>query len=674
MNWKEMTIAKKITAGFAVILALLVVIVTANYFGVGRIVGNAEDVILGNKLDGLLAQKEVDHLNWVSGVNALLNDDNVTELHVETDHTQCGFGKWLYGEERQRAEILVPSIAPLLKSIEKPHKDLHDSASAIKEVFVQGDLMLPAKLVAIEAAHLGWAGKAMDALLARSTTIGNFETDPAKCMLGKWLGSEQARKAYKNGSAHYRESVDSIHESHDAMHASGARLKELLAAKRFDDAGALLKNETLKHLNATIEVLWDLQTEAENQIAGMQKAKDIYAAQTVPSVLAVQELLGKIRAEARNNIMTDEVMVNAAQRTRFLVSVFGFVTVGFGLFLSFFLARAITSVLTMVANRMADGAEQVAAAAGQISSSSQVLAEGASEQAASVEETSASIEEVAAMTKQDAENAGQADILMKEANQVLLAADASMKKLTASMEEISFASTQTQKIVKTIDEIAFQTNLLALNAAVEAARAGEAGAGFAVVADEVRNLAMRAAEAAKNTSSLIDGTVQKINAGSDLVSETSDSFTAATRSVQRMSALVSEIAGSTSEQSRAIGQVNKAISHIDSVTQQNAANAEETASASEELNAQAEVMKATVNELLRMVGGTKRASAGALPASEGKGANLLVRPTKSPDLAEDEGQKKLPSGKGKGKTAPRETGKVKPEQVIPFEDEEFQDF
>lgn len=606
MAWKNLTIGKKITVGFLTILTLLVAIAVINYLGVGAIVEDAKEVIAGNKLDGILAQREVDHLNWVSKVCALLNDDTATELAVETDHTKCGFGKWLYGDERKEAERMVPSLAPLLKSIEKPHKDLHDSATAIKGVFVQADMNLPAKLVAIEAAHLSWASRVRDAIITKSTTLDNVETDPTKCGLGKWLDSEQAKTAYKNSSPKFRQQFDSIREGHNAMHASATHLKELLAAQKFDEAIEAFRNDTLPRLNATIEILKNMTLEAEAQVAGKEKAQQIYREQTVPSVHAVQDILAKIRKEARGKIMTDDVMIASAVKIRLSGVVFGLGTFVLGLGFALFLARTISGLLTKVANTMGEDASQVAAASDQILLSSQALADGASGQAAALQEISATMEEITAMTRQDADNAKQSEGLIQEANHVLHTADVSMKKLISSMDEISMASTETHKIVKTIDEIAFQTNLLALNAAVEAARAGEAGAGFAVVANEVRSLAMRATEAAKNTSHLIEGTVQKIKVGSALVSETNDSFHVVTKSIGKMNTTVSEIAGSAKEQAIAIAQVNSAITQVDNVTQQNSATAGETASASEELNGQVKEMRVSVQELLAMVGGNTR--------------------------------------------------------------------
>lgn len=267
------------------------------------------------------------------------------------------------------------------------------------------------------------------------------------------------------------------------------------------------------------------------------------------------------------------------------------------------IGRSITKPINRVVAGLTDGANQVASASAQVSSSSQSLAEGASEQAASIEETASALEEMSSMTKQNADNATQADNLMKEAKQMVGTANESMSSLTESMREISSASEETAKIIKTIDEIAFQTNLLALNAAVEAARAGEAGAGFAVVADEVRNLAMRAADAAKNTANLIEGTVKKVKDGSALVTRTNEAFVKVAESSRKVAELVAEIAAASNEQSRGIDQVNKAVGEMDKVVQQNAANAEESASASEEMSAQAQEMKGFVDELATLVGG-----------------------------------------------------------------------
>ncbi len=255
------------------------------------------------------------------------------------------------------------------------------------------------------------------------------------------------------------------------------------------------------------------------------------------------------------------------------------------------------------------GAEQVASAAGQISSGSQSLSQGASEQASALEEVSSSLQEVSSMTKQNAANANEARGLSDAARGSAEKGVESMKRLSEAINMIKASSDKTAKIVKTIDEIAFQTNLLALNAAVEAARAGDAGKGFAVVAEEVRNLAMRSAEAAKNTANLIEESVRNAEGGVAINQEVLKNLEEINGQVNKVGEVMSEIAAASEQQNQGVEQVNTAVEQMNQVTQQTAANAEESASAAEELSGQAEEMKGMVGifRLSRAAAGDARA-------------------------------------------------------------------
>jgi methyl-accepting chemotaxis protein len=398
---------------------------------------------------------------------------------------------------------------------------------------------------------------------------------------------------------------------------------------------------------------------AEAQGLGLTTAKQI--------TTDLEELGKKASTQAKLRAENNAQTANRAVLITIVITLLG---IALATGLGFFLALSITRPINQVVAGLSDGAEQVSAAASQVASSSQALAEGSSEQAASLEETSSSLEEMSSMTKQNADNANQARALMDEVGKYQAHTNEELGHLVEAIGEVVKSSEETNKIIKTIDEIAFQTNLLALNAAVEAARAGEAGAGFAVVAEEVRNLAMRSADAAKNTSTLIENTIKAIQRGNESTQQTQEAFQEQMAGARKIKELINEIAAASSEQAHGISQVNIAVAEMDKVTQQTAANAEESASAAEEMNAQAEQMKMFVGDLVQIVGGSsdaagtagrRKASAAMLSVGRNSAKQSLLPTLKS-------------SSKSRGMLTPGKTRTVSPEQIIPMEDDGFKDF
>ncbi|CAB1062890.1 hypothetical protein D1BOALGB6SA_7672 [Olavius sp. associated proteobacterium Delta 1] len=483
-------------------------------------------------------------------------------------------------------------------------------------------------MVQKEVDHLKWVNRVQD-LFINKLDRTDVQLDYTKCGLGKFIYGERS-KVMAASDPELAGLLEKIKNHHIDLHQS-----------------ASLINNTVKE-------------------TGHAKAMEVFQTNTLPALVQTQATMKAIADKLKEIKESSKAeMISTGTSSRWSAVVVTAIAFLAGGFLSFFIIRSITKSVQRIIAGLNEGADQVASASGQVSSASQSLAEGSSEQAASIEETSSSLEEMSSMTKQNADNANEADNLMQDANQVVVNASGSMTQLTTSMKEISKASEETSKIIKTIDEIAFQTNLLALNAAVEAARAGEAGAGFAVVADEVRNLAMRAADAARNTAELIEGTVKRVIDGSSLVDTTNGAFSEMADSVAKVGELVSEIAAASNEQAQGIDQVNTAVAEMDKVVQQNAATAEESASASEEMSAQAEQMKGMVYELVVLTGGGNHRA---------KNERSAVHQGFKPGIENSHSLAAPAARAGCNATAVHKTQKAGPQDLIPFGDDEFEDF
>jgi len=646
--FKNMKLGTKIVSGFALVLVLLAAVAFVGYHGLSGVTDRVEKADDVNRIiKGVLATRQQEKNFIIRGdveyVDKVLK--NVAELKQQANETREKFRDPV--NKKQMDDILA--AVGQYEKVFNEYIGMQNKLNALQSV--EGGLIQPARVLQKIADNIRQEQKTQYKELrdggATAATLQDKLTkaDDANRII-KW--ALESRRQEKNfiirGDKQSADRVDKYVGDIVALAKDmKSRFEQALNREQTDEITTAARD-----YKAAFDGMVELKQEQEKANALM-----------VVAARAVQTLGDEARADQKTK------MENEMSKSNMLMLVGTVVAILLGMFLAFFITRGITKPLNRVIEGLNDGAEQVASASGQVSSASQSLAEGAAEQAASIEETSSSLEEMSSMTKQNADNAQQADGLMKDTNQVIVKANESMHELTTSMGEISKANEETQKIIKTIDEIAFQTNLLALNAAVEAARAGEHGAGFAVVAEEVRNLAMRSADAAKNTSELIEGTVKKTKDGSELVSKTNKAFSEVSTSSSKVGELVGEISAASGEQAQGIDQINTAVTEMDKVTQASAANAEETASASEEMNAQAEQMKLFVGDLVALVGGSN-------------GNNGTIRETKTNGRKAITGVQKIIAASAKGITgkevAVHGAREVSPGQVIPMEEGDFKDF
>ncbi|MEW6428641.1 MAG: methyl-accepting chemotaxis protein [Thermodesulfobacteriota bacterium] len=502
-----------------------------------------------------------------------------------------------------------------------------------------------------ERDHFKWMQKVLADIDTPAKTAIEVQTDPTKCGFGTWFYSE-GRAELEHRLPQLAPILAGIEQPHRDLHGSVPRLQELLTADKRDEARAL------------------------------------YLATVSPLAHGLVDSFAKVSETAMAGAKADDVLVSSLNRDKLVLLLLSLLTGAGSLIAGFLIGRRLMAGLSPAVRTLQQTSGLLAREGAVIASSSADLAAGASSQAASLEETSATLEEIFSMTRQNADNAGQANGLTRSNSLAIEQAQSAMGKMTTAMQDIAASGHETRNIVKTIDEIAFQTNLLALNAAVEAARAGEAGAGFAVVADEVRSLAMRAAEAAKNTAGLIDQTVSKIEEGTALVEEAAEAFGSVSSSSTKISSLVEEISNASREQSNGIEQLNITINNMSSVVQTNAGHAEDNAKAATELDNRSGDLRRVVEKLVALVGipleaeaaPAKPAAADAGKTTGGAAASKAGRQTTA------KAQKQLPPATAKppAKSAAKSAAKpaaqpaAKPvtegAKAIPFDEETFEDF
>ncbi len=448
----------------------------------------------------------------------------------------------------------------------------------------------------------GLLARADDFAEGRPFRLG-VPTDPTACTFGQFLNSPETAELCDR-FPEFRGEIEACRQPHLDLHRAAQQIENLVTASHFDEALAVYHDQLLP-MRTELKRHFDAALAAEMHVReSMQAAKEFFASNTTPALTRMRELLGRTRDQVRNNLADDGAVLRVAQATQRRIMILGLFAAVFGVFLALFIARGLTRVLRRLTLSLAEGAAQVNGASSQVAGAAQQLAEGAGQQASSLEETSAALEEMAAMTRTNAENAVEAHRMVSEARQTAEDSDQTTVQLDGAMTSINESADRIRKIIKVIEEIAFQTNLLALNAAVEAARAGEHGKGFAVVADEVRNLAMRAADAARETTTLIEDSVNRAREGSNVTGQVAAALHTISGAVGRVSELIENISTASREQALGIDQVSAAVSNVEKVTQEAAASAEQAASASQELNAQAGAMHLAVGELVGLVGGT----------------------------------------------------------------------
>lgn len=670
MEWKNLSIGKKLGVGFGSVLILLTGLAVYTYYGfnkVDHLAHETEEMAEGNQF---VLLKTIDHVNWVSTLSTLVFKEDVHSIDLQTDEHKCGFGKWLYGEEAKKVTTENKELGSLIKTVKEPHRRLHNSAIKINETYVPFNRALDGILADRWIDHLVWIKQLSQSILTGNTFAGGL--DPNGCAFGKWYQS------YKPMNPEFAELLKGWKDPHVKLHESARKIVSYLDQSDMEGARRIYQKETIP----TLETLGKRYTETMGWIdASFEKeveTQQIFNTETLPALADTQKLLDEIRQSYQNDYshVASEMMVGIDKAIIYNL-VLSICAVLIGIMASFFIAKGITgpvakgvefarimsngdltqkldidqkdeigilavalnnmagnlrkmfqditagvdtfssssTELSAISHQMASGAEQTSGKSNQVAAAAEEMSVNMSSVAAASEQASTNIQMVAAASEEMSATINEIAGNTEKGRAITENAVTLAQTVSGSVGELGKAARDVGKVTETINEISEQTNLLALNATIEAARAGEAGKGFAVVANEIKELAKQTAEATQDIRLKLEGiqgstegTVVEINKIEIVIADINEIVGTIATAIEEQSVSTQEITGNVNQAAQGIQDVNENVAQSSTVAGTIAEDvvevhqaANEMADGSEQVNSSAEELSRLSESLKQMV-------------------------------------------------------------------------